>query len=271
MNTAAPIKKIIQTRTAGFQHTRGDIGIHQKVFHTHSEIFLLLNGNVEYIDENSRTIIQPRTLVVIPHGVYHQFVVHGDVSEYERCVLDINPAYASADHFRNLLGEQALFILPTESGILDAFGRLRKYVEEPFAEDFHILLEAVATEILSLIRHERLSSPVVKTAQDPLSVKAMEYIHAHLDQPLSLRELADACFVSPSTLSHTFRKSYGISVMQYAQNKKLTMAKLYIRKGHSPGEAARMCGYLDYSTFYRAYLREYDSAPTKDALEKEQR
>ena len=57
------------------------------------------------------------------------------------------------------------------------------------------------------------------------------------------------------------QNSYGISVMQYVQNKKMAMAKHYIMKGDSPGEVCRKCGYTEYSTFYRAYVREFGCSP----------
>ena len=271
MPAVVPIEKYRQTGTIGFKYAFGDVGIYPKIFHQHHEVFLLLNGCVEYIGENDRSFIQPNTLVLIPQGIYHQFIVHGNISEYERCVLEIDLSYQPTAHFESLLKQQTLFQLTADSGILDSFIRLCKYIEEPYANDFPYLAEAITTEILSQLRHEQLLPSENKGTLNPLSRKAMEYIHAHLDQPLSLDKLAEACFVTPSTLSHAFRNSYGISVMQYVQNKKMAIAKHYILKGYSPGEVCRMCGYIEYSTFYRAYMKEYGFSPTQDEQNRDKR
>lgn len=264
MEVVFPLEQYRQTDTVSFKYARGNIGIYPKIFHQHHELFLLLNGNVEFISENDRSFIQPNTLVIIPQGVYHQFIVHSDISQYERCVLEIELSHKAAEHFCSILQKQAIYQLPSDSGILDAFSRLHKYIEESYADDYPYLVEAVTAEILFLLCHEQLPSPKKGEALNPLSRKAMEYIHAHLDRPISLKKVSEASFAAPSTLSHAFRNSYGISVMQYVQNKKMAMAKHYIMKGDSPGEACRKCGYTEYSTFFRAYVKEFGCSPSLD-------
>lgn len=256
-----------RSSSVSFKYAVGDVGIYPKMFHPHYELYLLLReSGVEYTGERRRCRIPPNTLVLIPPGVYHQFLVRGDTAQYERCVLEIEPSFGVLAHFASVTETQAVFSLASGSAVLGCFSRLRTYASDAYRADFPLLAPAVTTEILALLRSETQSVAADAGKLTPLSVQAMEFIHAHLSEPLSLSRIADACFVSPSTLSHAFRKSYGISVMQYIQNKKMVLAKQYIDAGRSPGDVCHLLGYAEYSTFYRAYVREYGASPQNAPL-----
>ena len=269
MELCTPSEQYKSGNTVNFKYSVGDIGIYPKIFHQHLEVFLLLKGTVEYVSENGRYVIKPNTLVLIPPGVYHRFCVTGDLSEYTRCVLEISPRAPFWEHFRSLTQPPTIYPLSKNSASPDCFIRLRSYSLADYGTDYAWLSEALAVEILSLLRKESSIPLSALTTPTHLSVSAMEYIHAHLDQPLSLQIIADACFVASSTLSHVFRKNYGISVIHYIQTKKMALARQYILSGKSPGEVCLLCGYTEYSTFYRAYIKEFGTPPISDKKQAE--
>ena len=247
-----------------FKHTVGERGIYPKMFHTHVELFFLLRGNVEYISESARTPLAPYTVVLIPAGVYHQFSVLGNKAEYERMVLEIPAEHRLSLHFSAVTEQQKMFHAPVGSPLFQAWMRLKEYSDERFSEDRAYLTESVCTELLSLLRHE---SNILTAHSEPihsLSAQAMKYIHANLNTQLSLSQIANACYAATSTLSHAFRESYGISVTQYIRQKKMALAKNYLRAKKTPGEVALLCGYSEYSTFFRAYVKEYGYSPAEE-------
>ena len=245
----------------GFKYARGDIGIYPKCFHEHYEVFLLLYGEVDYIGESVRRTLSPGSLVLIPPGVYHQLLVTGDVRNYERYVLEADPMIAEPLH---IPGEQRLLTSVPDSGVRAVFDRIRGYTSGQFDGDFSALLSSTAAELLILLRYERKSgSPEdANGSLDALALRAMEYVNTHLDSPLSAAEIADACFVSVSSVSHIFRENYGIPLMQYVRQKKMMQANKLLQDGKGAVETSRLCGYADYSTFYRSYCREFGHAPS---------
>ena len=266
MENAGFFEEYRRSSHISFKYAVGDVGIYPKMFHPHCELYLLLReSGVEYTSERTRCHIAPGTLVLIPPGVYHQFLILGDIAHYERCVLEIEPSFEPLAHFSSVTETQSVILLRADSAVLDCFSRLRQYASDAYAADFPYLAAAVCTEILALLRKETQRADAGTGKLTPLSVQAMDFIHTHLAEPLSVAQIADACYVSSSTLSHTFRKSYGISVMRYIQNKKMILAKQHLDEGRTPCDVCRLLGYAEYSTFYRAYIREYGISPQREA------
>ena len=57
----------------------------------------------------------------------------------------------------------------------------------------------------------------------------------------------------------------GISLYRYITQRRLIAAKLLIGENHPLEEVARRVGFLDYSTFYRAFKQEYGISPRQFA------
>lgn len=89
----------------------------------------------------------------------------------------------------------------------------------------------------------------------------IDYINTHYHEPLSLDMLADRFFVSKYHLSHEFNRQMGISLYRYIQKKRLMIARQLLSQGKKPNEVFRMCGFGDYTCFYRAFRAEYGIAP----------
>ncbi len=53
----------------------------------------------------------------------------------------------------------------------------------------------------------------------------------------------------------------GVSFYQYVIRRRLSAAKNLIQAGAGMEEAAEQAGYSDYSTFFRAFKREYGISP----------
>lgn len=69
-------------------------------------------------------------------------------------------------------------------------------------------------------------------------------------------------FVSKSTIDQLFRKKLGISFYRYLTQSRLIAAKERILEGEALGRICTDVGFADYSTFYRAFRREYGVAPS---------
>jgi AraC-like DNA-binding protein len=86
-------------------------------------------------------------------------------------------------------------------------------------------------------------------------------VERHLAYKLTLAQIAGELYVSPSTLSHMFKKEMGISLYQYITQKRLVLAHEQIERGVPPTAAYTVCGYTDYPSFYRAYVKMFGHSP----------
>ena len=83
----------------------------------------------------------------------------------------------------------------------------------------------------------------------------------HLEDPLSLDELSNFFFLSKSQLCRLFKKATGTTLWHYITVKRLAKAQELISGGAHPTHIYTHCGFNDYSTFYRAYVKTYGIAP----------
>ena len=59
-----------------------------------------------------------------------------------------------------------------------------------------------------------------------------------------------------------FKKHTGLPVMEYIIRTRVVMAQQLILEGCQASTAATMCGFNDYSAFYRAYTKYIGSKPS---------
>lgn len=129
-----------------------------------------------------------------------------------------------------------------------------------------LMERALITQILCQINRYALAAPKTDDSffRMPAPVAAViDYINENLANDLSLETLAAQCYFSKQHLLRTFHNAMGLSVHQYIQKKRLLTATQYIQNGRSPKEAAILCGFSDYSVFYRAFKKEYGFPPSK--------
>ena len=110
-----------------------------------------------------------------------------------------------------------------------------------------------------------VSQPACGPEEDTVDQRIPRYINNNLATPLALEHLFVRFFISRAQLCRRFRKATGTSVAKYITAKRLIRAQQLIRSGSKPTEVFSVCGFQDYSTFYRAYSKYFGYSP-KDAL-----
>lgn len=96
---------------------------------------------------------------------------------------------------------------------------------------------------------------------DETVLQSLKYIAEHAGQPLTLQDIAEASGYSQYYFSRTFKKSMGISVMEYVRRQNLKLGSEAIIRGKSILEAALDCGYDSHSGFTKAFRKEFGFSP----------
>lgn len=101
----------------------------------------------------------------------------------------------------------------------------------------------------------------IPTEKEELLDSVVEYVSTHLDERITLEDTARRFLVSESTLGKTFRSRMNVSFYQFVTRCRLNAAKRMIEEDIPLGEIAERTGFCDYTSFYRAFKKEYDLSP----------
>ena len=158
----------------------------------------------------------------------------------------------------------AIFSAPIKDNLLDATIRLLRIVGNP--SEAAILGESIINEIYFRILSEEQGGQLKYLLQQRGQIhqvsKAVEYLYEHLDQPVSVDDLADIVNMSSSGFHKKFKQVMHFSPLQYAKSIKLNRAQTYIMDGKSVTEASYMVGYNNLAQFSREYKRRFGFAPS---------
>ncbi|QXI25760.1 AraC family transcriptional regulator [Pseudomonas vanderleydeniana] len=91
--------------------------------------------------------------------------------------------------------------------------------------------------------------------------RAREYLHAHLQQDVSLDDLATVTGVDRFRLTRAFKSAYGLPPHAYLVQLRLARARQLLARGEQPATVAMTLGFSDQSHLGRWFVRAYGLTP----------
>ena len=213
-------------------------------------------------------------MVLIPPGIKHMAMVHGNEIPYRRFVFWISVEYCnqlmevSSSYgylMQNVLVKKTYIFhndLITFNTIqYRIFQLIEEIKSERFGKEAKVSL-CVNDLVLQLNRivYEQ-QNPKSEKEEQNLYQNIIYYIDDHLDEELSLEQLAGQFFVSKYHIAHIFKEQMGLSVHQYILKKRMQASKAAILGETSITDVYTMFGFKDYSSFYRAFKKEFGVSP----------
>lgn len=248
-----------------------EVALHHHDFY---EIYFFLSGNVQYNIESRNYLLTPGDVLLISPMELHQPVFGPDQKTYERIVLWINKQFLESF---SLPGQSFTACFDTKSpdhtNLLRPEGVARQFltflleqlITENGSDDPYQEIAAMSYLAQILISLNRLSRQIrsenTASKQDSSVYNVLGYINDHYNEDLSLDDLANKFFISKYHLSREFQRLVGTSVHRYIVQKRLVMAKQMLSEGKPSSEVYQLCGFGDYSNFYRAFKAEYQISP----------
>jgi len=89
------------------------------------------------------------------------------------------------------------------------------------------------------------------------------YIHHNIDSQLSIGDIAAHFYLSTSYLCRLFKKSTGTTINSYIISCRIELAQKLLSGGYSVNEVYSMCGFNDYSNFFKAFTKIVGVSPKK--------
>jgi len=123
-------------------------------------------------------------------------------------------------------------------------------------------LEIMRLILSALVESEGRCGPRVISAAIRHSERMREYIMSHLDETLTIGQIAAHTGASVSTVQRRFKAHFGMTVFEFIRQKRLEAAHDALqRNGVSVAQAAFVAGYAHTSNFTAAFKRTYGVTP----------
>lgn len=249
------------------------------LMHAHDvpEIYCFLRGAARYWIEGRQYPLAPNSLMVIRQSETHRLEICSEEQPYERFAIHFSPRILAtvdpaqlllAPFYNRPLGRQNLYLpevfpIAQPHKLLHAMCNTSVGTEQQrltILSYFFPLLE----QIRLVFAHGEKDDLSAYASSHNLVEEVVLYINEHLFEELSLTLLGKHFYLSISHLNRIFRAATGSSIHEYILVKRLIAAREYIQGGKGAGAAALLCGFQDYSSFYRAYVRRFGVSPKAD-------
>lgn len=231
--------------------------------HDSHQLLYVTQGQAQITVSDCTYQAKPGTLLLISRFETH--CVQSSSPDYCRYTLQISPQVAK---YGNLVGYPVVSVLTNRpahfchaldlSGYPEFEKLLLQMVQEKSA-NAPMGDKLLDLHFLQLLLYLSRACPQLVTQSDPalhLVQSVQTFLEANYAACITLEALAQHFHLSPSHLSHQFKRVAGVSVMGYLQACRLAAAKqLLAQTDQSIGSIVDACGYSDNSNFCR-YFRD---------------
>ena len=247
--------------------TKKDFSYHYHDFH---KIIVFISGKVTYHIEGKAYHLKPRDILLVSQGAIHKPEIDPSVP-YERYIFwirddlscqELNTCFQKAN-------DRSFNLVRADSALQERLKDLLPEIEQNLQNKHFgdtVLRNALFTQFMIYINRIFLrtsSSPDKKTYSSDTQVEQLlKYINRNLSENLSIDQLANRFFFSKYHIMRKFKNETGDTIHNYITSKRLLMARSLISQGMPVMKAAQASGFHDYTTFVRAYKKQFGKAPS---------
>lgn len=247
--------------------TKKDFSYHYHDFH---KIIVFISGKVTYHIEGKAYHLKPRDILLVSQGAIHKPEIDPSVP-YERYIFwirddlscqELNTCFQKAN-------DRSFNLVRADSALQERLKDLLPEIEQTLQNKHFgdtVLRNALFTQFMIYINRIFLrtsSSPDKKTYFSDTQVEQLlKYINRNLSENLSIDQLANRFFFSKYHMMRKFKNETGYTIHNYITSKRLLMARSLISQGMPVMKAAQASGFHDYTTFVRAYKKQFGKAPS---------
>jgi AraC family transcriptional regulator len=255
---------------AGALWDRDEAAISRYETPSHHTLSLYVSGGVSFrrrLGDGYMTSFGAGSLCLMPEGLTSEWEVSGPVqmlhlyvskAAFQRAVVETT----GADPAHVTLREVPYFQDPTLETVMRQI-MLPLNWDEP-AERVAVS-HGAQTLLAYLVSRMTEHGPRALQARGGLPAAVLRrlqgFVEAHLDQPLSIGDLATCANLSPYHFARAFKRSTGESPHAYVLRRRIGKAKEALAAGRSLAETASLCGFSSQSHFTERFRAQTGVTP----------
>lgn len=249
-----------------------NVSLHHHDFY---EVYFFVKGEVEYKIEGRDYVLKPGDVLLVNSKELHQALIGNPDEVYERYVLWLDRAFLRSlssektdltrcfedrqkkNLIRTSIENQQLIrsLLDKLTDLTGSTGIGDDMLHRVYITELMIILNRISFDEENKIQH------AVKKNQ--LIDSVLHYISENLEEDISIDDIAREFFISKYHMSREFKKHTGSTLYGYIVKKRLILSKELIMKDLPITSVYELCGFGDYSNFFRSFKNEYGITPKK--------
>lgn len=247
--------------------TRKEFAYHYHDFH---KVVIFISGKATYHIEGKAYNLKPWDILLVDRHAIHRPEIDASIP-YERFILWIQndiPWQELLKCFQkaNDRSYNLIRLHPSlQEKLKDILLELESVTKsDAFAKD--LLAQSLFLQFMIYINRIFLEKQYIFDRKsysfDSQIADILQYINHNLKEDLSVDNLASRYYISKYHLMRKFKEETGFTLHNYIVNKRLLMARTLISEGMPVTKAALESGFSEYSTFSRAYRKQFGTAPS---------
>ena len=248
--------------------TKREFSYHYHDFH---KVIIFLSGKAAYHIEGKSYYLKPWDILLVNRHAIHKPEIDFSVP-YERFVLWIRDDIKSTELLRCFQKaiDRSYNLIRLDSDTQEKLKQLLYELEAALKDEkfgSELLGSALFTQFMVYVNRIFLEKQYIYDARSYSSDSQIEellrYINHNLTEDLSIETLARKYYLSKYHMMRKFKEETGYTIHNYIISKRLLLARTKISEGTPILKASQLSGFSDYTTFSRAYKKQFGTAPSQ--------
>ncbi len=252
--------------------------------HDYFQIYYVVGGMIAHHLESGTASLSAGDIFILPPNQPHYIeTVGGDVDfysmsfmpDYFQSIKDANKlildflSYLQSENGEkiepkvSLLYEDARFLEPLFARIMSEFMGDKAGKQEIIKESVSVVLSLFAR-----VYFENNATALVSGENKRIVMHSIEYIKNHFDEEITLFDIAKRSAMSKTSFCEIFNSIVGMPFKSYLNRYRIERAAELISAGEKISVAANLCGFGEFSTFYRNFKKYMHISPSEFAKNK---
>lgn len=266
--------------TEGFHIQRVERPNEAKKMHSHEyfQIYYIEKGSLTHYVESSVSRLVAGDMFIIPPGIKHRIEEENQTTFYSFSFMPdslgeagISNSFAM-DFLRRI--SQDSTIRPKITLPSDKVLRVESIMEEIYKEfnehnisgkDIIRSYGIILVTMFARIYYESSKTSLISHFEDcrQFVLHCVDYIESNYFQDINLDSMVKLSAVSKSSFCRIFSEITGYSFNKYLNMCRIRKSTEYIKRGYKITAIYGLCGYNDFSTFYRNFKNILGVSPSK--------
>ena len=255
----------------GYMYSRSTSKSYRFYSHIHEcyEIIHIIRSRIIYTVEESEYLLSDGDIIITRPDELHSFRFPEEC-EYTREFLHIYPGFITNVPELNVMFESrkrgTFNQIPADKvkkyGLDKIFDDIYNTCSNPSPQTDMIVFAntiLLAAKICQMLAED---APVYPKIDSNSKIKTIyNYIDLHYMDDITTDSIANEMLMSVASIRRLFKRATGMSVKSYISLRRITAAKNRIMVGQKAKNVYVKCGFKDYSTFYRTFIKYVGMSP----------